>query len=82
MARTLRIKAERVLKRLIKDDDIEYIKLSNFARDAAKRTLKNSNMRKEYLYTVIKDKNIKSLMERKKFNDAKNTAMRILEKWQ
>ncbi len=82
MARILRIKAERVLKRLIKEDDIEYIKLSNFARDAAKRTLKNSNMRKEYLYTVIKDKNIKSLMERKKFNDAKNTAMRILEKWQ
>jgi precorrin-2 dehydrogenase/sirohydrochlorin ferrochelatase len=82
MARMLRIKAERVLKRLIKEEDVEYIKLANFARDAAKSTLKDSRTRKEYLYTVIKDKRIKSLIKSKKFDDAKNTAMEILEAWQ
>jgi len=82
MARLLRIKAERVLKRLIKEEDVDYIKLANFARDAAKSTLKDSHARKEYLYTVIKDKRIKNLIKSKKFDDAKNTAMEILETWQ
>ncbi len=82
MARLLRIKAERVLKRLIKEEDVDYIKLANFARDAAKSTLKDSRARKEYLYTVIKDKRIKNLIKSKKFDDAKNTAMEILEAWQ
>lgn len=81
MARMLRIKAERVLKRLIKEDDVEYIKLANFARDAAKNKLKDSNSRKKYLYTVIKDKKIKNLIKSKKFDDAKSTAMEILEAW-
>lgn len=81
MARMLRIKAERVLKRLIKEDDVEYIKLANFARNAAKSKLKDSNSRKKYLYTVIKDKKIKSLIKSKKFDDAKSTAMEILEGW-
>jgi precorrin-2 dehydrogenase/sirohydrochlorin ferrochelatase len=82
MARMLRIRAERVLKRLIKEEDVEYIKLANFARDAAKSTLKDSNARKEYLYKVIKDKRIKNLIKSKKFDDAKSTAMEILETWQ
>lgn len=81
MARMLRIKAERVLKRLITKEDAEYIKLANFARDAAKNTLKDSNSRKEYLYAVIKDKKIKRLIKSKKFDDAKNSAMEMLEAW-
>ncbi|MFQ5940140.1 MAG: bifunctional precorrin-2 dehydrogenase/sirohydrochlorin ferrochelatase [Nitrososphaerales archaeon] len=81
MARMLRIRAERVLKRLIKEEDLEYIKLANFARDAAKSALKDSNARKKYLYKVIKDKKIKSLIRSKKFDDAKGTAMELLEAW-
>ena len=36
MARQVRIKAERVLKRVIKKTDIENTKLQEFARNAAK----------------------------------------------
>lgn len=82
MARIIRIKAERMLKRLIKQEDIEYIRLTDFARYAAKNTLKDSVARKNYLYKVIKDKKIKSLIKSKKFDDAKSTAMEILETWE
>ncbi|MEM3084052.1 MAG: bifunctional precorrin-2 dehydrogenase/sirohydrochlorin ferrochelatase [Nitrososphaerales archaeon] len=81
MARILRIKTERILKRLIKEEDVEYIKLANYARGAAKGMLKDSGERKKYLYTVIKDKKIKTLIKSKKFDDAKNKAMEILETW-
>jgi precorrin-2 dehydrogenase/sirohydrochlorin ferrochelatase len=81
MARTLRIRVERVLKRLITKDDVEYIKLASFARNAAMGSLKDSASRKKYLYTVIKDGRIKNLIKNKKFEDAKSAAMEILEGW-
>lgn len=82
MARILRIKAESTLRRLIRKEDVEYVKLTNFARGAARGILKDSNARKKYLYSVIKDKKIKSLIKSKNFDDAKSTAIAMLEKWQ
>ncbi len=82
MARILRIKAESTLRRLIRKEDVEYVKLANFARGAARGVLKDSNARKKYLYSVIKDKKINSLIKSKNFDDAKSTAIEILEKWQ
>lgn len=81
MARTLRIRAERVLKRLITKEDVEYVKLTGFARNAAMSSLKDSTSRKKYLYAVIKDNRIKNLIKSKKFDDAKSAAMEILEGW-
>ena len=82
MARILRIKAESTLRKLIRKEDVEYVKLSNFARGAARGILKDSNARKKYLYSVIKDKKINSLIKSKNFDDAKSTAIKMLEKWQ
>jgi precorrin-2 dehydrogenase/sirohydrochlorin ferrochelatase len=81
MARTLRIRAERVLKRLITKEDVEYVKLAGFARNAAMGSLKNPASRKKYLYAVIKDGRIKNLIKNKKFEDAKSAAMEMLEAW-
>jgi precorrin-2 dehydrogenase/sirohydrochlorin ferrochelatase len=81
MARTLRIRAERVLKRLITKEDVEYVKLAGFARNAAMGSLKNPALRKKYLYAVIKDDRIKNLIKNKKFEDAKSAAMEMLEAW-
>jgi precorrin-2 dehydrogenase/sirohydrochlorin ferrochelatase len=81
MARTLRIRVERALKRLITKDDVEYIKLASFARNAAMGSLKDPTSRKKYLYKVIKDNRIKNLIKNKKFEDAKSAAMEILERW-
>ncbi len=81
MARTLRMKAERALKRIITKEDLEYVKLASFARKAAMATLKDPDSRKKYLYTLIKDNRIKNLIRNEKFEDAKSAAMAILERW-
>jgi precorrin-2 dehydrogenase/sirohydrochlorin ferrochelatase len=81
MTRMLRIRAERVLKRLITHEDVEYIKLASFARTAAMGALKDAMTRKKYLYAVIKDKRIKNLIKSKKYEDAKSAAMEMLEAW-
>ncbi len=81
MARMLRIKVERVLKRLITKEDVEYIKLASFARNAAMNSLKDAASRKKYIYTVIKDSRIKNLIKNQKFEDAKSAAMEILGRW-
>jgi len=54
MARKIRIKAERVLRRIIKKADIENAKLQEFARQAARPHLVTVEERKEFLYSVVK----------------------------
>lgn len=81
MARTLRMKVERALKRTITKEDLEYVKLASFARKAAMTSLKNPASRKKYLYTLIRDAKIKNLIRNEKFEDAKSAAMAMLEGW-
>ena len=58
MARKLRIKAERILRRTIKQSDIENTKLQEFARMAARPKIKTVIERKRFLYSIIKDSKI------------------------
>ena len=62
MARRLRIKAERILRRTIKQSDIENTKLQEFARMAARPKIKTVIERKRFLYSIIKDKTIQNLI--------------------
>ena len=61
MARKIRIKAERVLRRIIKKADIENAKLQEFARQAARSYIKTTDERREFLYAVIKNAQIQNL---------------------
>jgi precorrin-2 dehydrogenase/sirohydrochlorin ferrochelatase len=66
MARRLRIKAERILRRTIKQSDIENTKLQEFARMAARPKIKTVIERKRFLYSIIKDKTIQNLINENK----------------
>jgi precorrin-2 dehydrogenase len=81
MARQVRIKAERVLKRVIKKIDIENTRLQEFARNAAKSRIKSVEDRKKFLYSLINDKYIQSLLMENKIEDAKSSTIELLEKW-
>lgn len=81
MARTLRIKTERALKRIITKEDLEYVQLASYARKAAMSNLRDSASRKKYLYALIKDEGIRNLIRNNKFGDAKRVAMAMLERW-
>ena len=82
MARKLRIKLERVLNRIIKKSDIENTKLQEFARLAAKNRLKTTEKRKRFLYSLISDENIQSLINENRVEDAKAATLELLNKWE
>lgn len=81
MARKLRIKAERILRRTIKQSDIENTKLQEFARMAARPKIKTVIERKRFLYSLINDKNIQNLINENKIDEAKIAAIELLNHW-
>jgi precorrin-2 dehydrogenase / sirohydrochlorin ferrochelatase len=82
MARKVRIKAERTLKKVITRSDIENTKLQEFARNAARPKIKTVDKRKEFLYSIIHDQTIQNLIKEERFEDAKSTTLKLLEKWE
>ena len=81
MARKIRMKVERMVHRSINDSDISNIILQEFARKNAKRKIDTVKERKLFLYSLIKDKNIQYLLRSNKLNEAKMTALHILNNW-
>jgi precorrin-2 dehydrogenase/sirohydrochlorin ferrochelatase len=81
MARKIRMKIERMVHRSINDSDISNIILQEFARKKAKRKIGTVRERKQFLYSLIKDKNIQHLLRLNKLNEAKMTALHMLNNW-
>jgi precorrin-2 dehydrogenase len=82
MARKIRIKIERMLHRIINDSDISNIILQEYARKRAKQEIDTVKERKDFLYSLIKDKNIQYLIRSNKLEEAKMTALHILKNWE
>ena len=81
MARKIRMKIERMLHKIINDSDISNIILQEFARKKARQEIDTVKERKDFLYSLIKDKNIQYLLRSNKFDEAKMTALHILKNW-
>jgi len=79
MARKIRMKIERMLHKIINDSDISNIILQEYARKRAKQEIDTVKERKEFLYSLIKDKNIQYLLRSNKLEEAKMTALHILK---
>ncbi len=82
MARKIRIKAERVLRRIIKKSDIENAKLQEFARQVARPHIRTVDERKEFLYSVVKNRQIQNLIKEDRIEDAKSATLELLHKWE
>ena len=82
MARKVRIRAERVLRRIIRKSDIENAKLQEFARQAARPKIKTVGERKEFLYSLVKDERIQNLIKEDRIEDAKSATLELLHKWE
>jgi precorrin-2 dehydrogenase/sirohydrochlorin ferrochelatase len=80
MARKIRIKIERILRKIIKRTDIENAKLQEFARQAARPHIRTASERKEFLYSVIKNKRIQNLIKEDRIEDAKRATLELLQK--
>jgi precorrin-2 dehydrogenase/sirohydrochlorin ferrochelatase len=82
MARKIRIKAERVLRRIIKKSDIENAKIQEFARQVARPHIRTVDERKEFLYSVVKNRQIQNLIKEDRIEDAKSATLELLHKWE
>lgn len=82
MARKIRMRAERVLSRIIRKADIENARLQEFARHAARPRIKTVNERKRFLYSLVKDSRIQNLIKEEKIEDAKRATLELLQKWE
>jgi precorrin-2 dehydrogenase/sirohydrochlorin ferrochelatase len=82
MARNVRIRAERVLRRIIRKADIDNARLQEFARLAARPRIKTVGKRKEFLYSLIKDRRIQNLIKEDRIEDAKSATIELLQKWE
>ena len=81
MARKIRMKIESMLRKTINDSDISNIILQEYARKKARQEIDTVKERKDFLYSLIKDKNIQYLLRSNKLDDAKMTALHILKNW-
>jgi len=82
MARKIRMRAEKLLLRIIKKDDIENARLQEFARQEAKPRIRTVEQRKQFLYSLVKDGRIQKLIKEDKIEDAKRATLELLLKWE
>ncbi len=81
MSKMVKLKAEKIFKKIIKKEDIVQIKLQDIARSAAKKKIHSQLERKKFLYTVFGDSEIKQLIKDENLKMAQKRAMAILRSW-
>jgi precorrin-2 dehydrogenase len=82
MARKIRMKVEKMVHKIINESDISNIILQEYARKMAKQEIVTVRERKEFLYSLIKDKNIQYLLRSNKLDQAKMIALQMLKNWE
>lgn len=81
MAKKIKLRAEKIFKKVIKKEDIYQIRLQQIAREAAKGVISTQKERKKFLYSIINDKEIEQLIKDEKLKKAQQRAMLMLRKW-
>jgi precorrin-2 dehydrogenase / sirohydrochlorin ferrochelatase len=81
MSRKIKNQAEKVFKKIIKQEDIYQIKLQQIARNAAKKNIPTQLERKKFLYSVLRDSKIKQLIKDENLKKAQDRAMMMLKEW-
>ena len=82
VARRFRIKAERVLRRLISKSDIENIRLQEAARKMIRSKIPTVNERKEFLYSIINNASIQKLIKENRIDEARQELVALINSWE
>lgn len=75
MAGILRRKIEKV----ISQEDVLQVELQGYARGIVKARIPDKELRKKVLHRIVRDKNVKSMLKRGLFEEAKILAKKIIE---
>ena len=79
MARKICLKSEKLLEKTITKEDINQIKLQDFARKKAKNYIKTTSDRKKFLYSLMNDAKIKELLKDDLLKKAQGIVVKKLE---
>ena len=66
---------------VIKKEDILQIKLQNNMREEAKKKINSQKERKDFLYSILRDNQIKQSVKDNKLKMAQRQAMVLLKNW-
>ncbi len=80
MNKIIKHKIENVIKNIIGKNDIDNIKIQEFARIYAKKYIENPNERKKFLYSLINNHEIQELLNKNNIDKVKERIINILDK--
>ncbi len=81
MSKKIRIQSEKIFKEIITKEDIAQIKIQQIARTMAKSKIDTQIERKEFLKSIMSDKEIKQLIKDGKPKKAENRIDKVLRDW-
>lgn len=81
ITKKLRTRAEETFRKLVKKADILQIKIQQIAREEARKKIKSPKKRKEFLYSVLNDSQIKQLIKDENLKKAHIRTKQLLSEW-
>lgn len=82
MSKVIKDKLEVVIKNIIGQNDIDNIRIQEFARIQVKKYIKNQKERRKFLYNLIQDEEIQELILKKNIDKVKERIIKTLDKWE
>jgi precorrin-2 dehydrogenase/sirohydrochlorin ferrochelatase len=79
MTKIIKDKVEKNIKNIIGKNDIDNIKIQEFARRYAKRYIERSTERKDFLYGILNNSEIQELISKNNIDKVKERIINTLE---
>ena len=81
MAKKIKLKTEKYLKKNISNQDVQLIKIQKFARTESKKHISTQVERKKFLYTLMNDKRVKELLKDGKYKPIQTIIKKMVKNW-
>jgi len=81
MAKKIKSKTEKYLKKNISNQDVQLIKIQKFARTESKKHISTQVERKKFLYTLMNDKRVKELLKDRKYKTIQTIIKKMVKDW-
>jgi precorrin-2 dehydrogenase/sirohydrochlorin ferrochelatase len=81
MAKKIKSKTEKCLKKNISNQDVQLIRIQKFARTESKKHISTQIERKKFLYTLMNDKRVKELLKDRKYKLIQTIIKKMVKDW-
>ncbi len=81
MAKKIKSKTEKYLKKNISNQDVQLIRIQKFARTESKKHLPTQIERKKFLYTLMNNKRVKELLKDGKYKPIQTIIKKMVKDW-